>query len=487
MADLRKLVILHSNDLHGDFTEETVDETLLGGVSRLCGYVNKVRNEEENVLYCIAGDMLQGSVIDSEFKGLSTIEIMNLLGPDVASIGNHEVDYGLAHLLFLERCAKFPIVNANLFIKNPYTRLFRSNVILEVGGMKVMFIGIITDEIMMGMKSDMLGSFVHVEEAAREVGRICNSYQTTDIDFTVLLTHIGFEEDKQLAALLDPAWGVDLIIGGHSHTLLDEPEVVCGIPVVQAGVGTNQIGRLDLVINADTNSLHHMDWRLIPINSTECPRDEQMEETIMRYKANTDLKYNRVLCHFTRELTHPDRYRETELGNLFVDILADALGPDVMFLGSGTLRKPALPTVLNLGDFIEFYAYENPISQFSVTGDQLRRMLTYLFRDEMFASAHTEFFQISRDLRVVFDRGVKAITALTLRGKPVEDGALYTIGLQSFASDNFEKCFGFPIDEVRANKPPRVLTTSDRDVVLEFFNETSRADAKIDGRITVLQ
>ncbi len=196
MNQYEKLTILHSNDLHGDFLSKELDLSLMGGISMLSGYVNKIRREEPNTIYCIAGDMLQGSVIDSEFRGLSTIEIMNMLAPDVASIGNHEVDYGLAHLLFLERCAQFPIVNANLFIKNPYTRLFSPHVILEVGGMKVMFIGIITNEIMMGIRKDVLGSFVDVEDAANEVGHICNAYRDIDIDFTVLLTHIGFEEDK---------------------------------------------------------------------------------------------------------------------------------------------------------------------------------------------------------------------------------------------------------------------------------------------------
>ena len=95
MKNLKKLTLLHSNDMHGDFIAENIDSKLVGGVSLLCGYVNKVRAEEKNVLYCIAGDMFRGSVIDSEFKGISIIEIMNLLGPDVATIGNHEVDYGL--------------------------------------------------------------------------------------------------------------------------------------------------------------------------------------------------------------------------------------------------------------------------------------------------------------------------------------------------------------------------------------------------------
>ena len=95
---LKKLTLLHSNDLHGDFLAEEVESGLLGGVSMLSGYISKVRNEEPNVIYAIAGDMFRGSLIDSEFKGISTIDIMNLLAPDVVTIGNHEIDYGLAQI-----------------------------------------------------------------------------------------------------------------------------------------------------------------------------------------------------------------------------------------------------------------------------------------------------------------------------------------------------------------------------------------------------
>ena len=125
MSRYKKLTLLHSNDMHGDFMAEKVDERLMGGVSMLAGYVDQVRKNQPNTLYCIAGDMLRGSVIDSEYKGFSTIEIMNALAPDVATVGNHEIDYGIAHLLFLEKCAQFPIINANLYIKSSHTHLER--------------------------------------------------------------------------------------------------------------------------------------------------------------------------------------------------------------------------------------------------------------------------------------------------------------------------------------------------------------------------
>ena len=185
MKNLKKLTILHSNDMHGDFLAERIDERLVGGVSLLSGYVNKVRREEKNVIYAIAGDMFRGSVIDSEYKGTSTIGIMNLMGPDVATIGNHEVDYGLAHLLFLEKCADFPIINANLHIKSNGRRMFRPFWIAHIDGMKILFIGIITEEVLAATKNDeLIGSFVDIGEAAREVGNICNAYNAIDIDFT---------------------------------------------------------------------------------------------------------------------------------------------------------------------------------------------------------------------------------------------------------------------------------------------------------------
>ena len=129
----KKITILHSNDIHGDFLGELKKGKgkLIGGLALLSGYINKVSEEEENVLYVISGDMVQGSLIDAEYKGISTMEIMNYLSPDVVALGNHEFDYDLPHLLFLEKMANFPIVNANLYIKDYHKRLMRSHYILN--------------------------------------------------------------------------------------------------------------------------------------------------------------------------------------------------------------------------------------------------------------------------------------------------------------------------------------------------------------------
>lgn len=487
MERYKKLILLHSNDMHGDFFEESVNGALIGGVSRLSGYINKVRKEEPNTLYCIAGDMFRGSVIDSEYKGLSTIEIMNALSPDVVTLGNHETDYGITHLLFLEKCAKFPIINANLFIRTNQARLFRPYVILEVDGMKILFIGILTEEVISQTKSEgLISSFIGIREAAAEVGRICDAYNATDIDFTVLLTHIGFEEDKRLAAMLDPAWGVDVIIGGHSHTYITEPAKVNDVLIVQAGTGTDQIGRFDITVDTLNNCVSEYQWSAVPIDDTHCPQDEEIERLIASYKKNTDAKYQRFVTRLRRELTHPERTRETEVGNLFADILMKSLNLDIMLLGSGSIRNTRFGPLVQFSELAECFPYDDSITMVTATGAQLRRMIRHMLRDEVWQGAHCEFYQLSKGMRVVYDRKTHEFLEFSLRDEPVRDEVRYTVGFQKFHYINLEENLAVSLEELSANSKPRVVATSCREVLDEYLSTHQHLDAKVEGRLVVI-
>lgn len=486
MAKLKKLTLLHSNDLHGDFMAEEVDSKLVGGVSLLSGYVNKVRQEEENVIYAIAGDMFRGSIIDSEYEGISTIEIMNMLGPDVVTVGNHEVDYGIAHLLFLEKCADFPIINANLHIKTNSARLFEPFIIVKIGGMKILFIGVITEVALAQCKTDgLIGTFVTLEDAADEIGRICNTYNSLDVDFTVLLTHIGFEEDKKLASLLDPAWGVDIIIGGHSHTFMDAPTEVNGIPIVQAGTGTDQIGRFDIVVDTRHNCIDSYTWSTVPIDAEHCPADTAIEQLITMYKTQTDEKYGRIITRFARQLTHPTRIRETELGDLFSDAMRDALGVDVFLLGSGSIRTEQLGPIVTKGDLDECFPYDDAVHTVYMTGAQLKHALMRMLRDEALAGAHTEFYQLSAGLEVEYDQTTHSFLKFDFEGEPVDDQRVFSVGLQHFHYTNLQDSFDLTLDELRENHADRVVSTSCTDVIEEVLLAGRHQDASGEGRLVI--
>lgn len=481
----KKFTILHSNDMHGDFFSEMAagSDHLTGGLALLSGYINKVRAEEENVLYVIAGDMLQGSLIDTEYKGISTIEIMNYLSPDVVALGNHELDYGLPHLLFLEKMAAFPLVNANLYIRKNQRRIMQPYLVLEKAGFDILFTGILTEKVMDALKLDsLIGSFVDIAEAAEEVGRICNTYKNDDIDLTILLTHIGFDSDVELAKALDPEWGVDMIVGGHSHTRLDKPAEVNGVLIATAAVGTDQIGRFDIVVDDDTNSIVEYTWQLVPIEPGVAEPDQKLLDYINSYKQVVDEKYNALLTRFNRTLTHPKREEETELGDVLADAIHPALSSDVVFLGSGSIRVQELGPAVTLGNFISCFPYDDSMIRYTVTGGQLKRTFGHIMRNEN-RDGEGECYQVNTGVRAVFDTASNSLISLEIGGAPVDDAREYTICIQGYHAKNAEPYLAIPPDEIEKIAPGKVMTTSAQQVLKERLGDTQNLDVRIEGRL----
>jgi 5'-nucleotidase/UDP-sugar diphosphatase len=481
----KNFTILHSNDMHGDFLAEAAgaEGKLIGGLALLSGYIDQVRREEENVLYVISGDMVQGSLIDSEYKGISTIEIMNYLAPDVVTLGNHEVDYGLPHLLFLEKMANFPIVNANMYIKTYNKRLMQPYHIINVAGFDIMFIGIITETVLQSLKMDrLIGTFISLEEASAEVGKICNAYKDEDIDLTVLLTHVGFESDQELAGLLKPEWGVDMIIGGHSHTILEQPAVVNDILIAQAGVGTDQIGRFDIVVDDDTNSIVQWNWQLLPVDDSLAEPDAELQKFIDSYKEEVDRKYNTMICRFAQKLTHPRREQETALGNLFADIFAERAQADVTFVGSGSIRAKELGPLVTLGDFSSTFPFDDTLLKLAVTGPQLKKIFTHILRPEN-RNSEGECYQINKGVQAVYVDASRELESLTINGQPVEDDGPYTICLQGYHYENSAPNIGLTNEELTALEQSRVVTTSAQDVLEEYLRSHQNLNSRVEGRL----
>lgn len=484
--NIKHLTLLHSNDLHGDFLAEEIDSNLIGGVSLLSGYINQVRRKSKNSLYMIAGDMFRGSLIDTEFQGISTIEIMNKLAPDIVALGNHELDYGIAHLLFLERCCKFPIVNSNIYIKSTGLRLFNSHKIIHIDGMNILVMGMLTEEIMTKAKTDvLLGTFVDLSDAAHEVGIICNSHKDTDIDFTILLTHIGHEQDIELAKKLDPSWGVDVIIGGHSHTLLEEPVNVNNILIVQAGVGTNQIGHFEIDIDTDKNAVDQYSWKTVAIDAEHCVRNDDMENFISNYKKITDAKYGTIITHLVDKATHPDRYMETTVGNLFCDALKNSFDLDIVMIGSGSLRAKELGPTITLGNLLDMYSYDEALIKVELTGKQLKDGLHRIIKDSITHELNiNEYYQLSEGVSALYHTKEDELTIL-LHGEPMDEQATYSIGMEDFHYTNIDKFLGIQFTPEQQRHQGRTITNNIRIAVEEYLKEQLHLFPKLEGRTGV--
>lgn len=482
----KKFTILHNNDIHGDFLAEVEKGgkgELIGGLSLLSGYINKVRREEENVIYAVSGDMVQGSLIDAEYKGISTMEIMNYLAPDVVTLGNHEFDYGLPHLLFLEKMANFPIVNANLYIKKYNKRLMKPYHIIKKAGFEILFTGIITDKILDSLKMDKLvGSFVSLEEAGSEVGKICNAYKNDDIDLTILLTHIGYDSDLELAKLLKPEWGVDMIIGGHSHTVLAEPTKVNNILVTQVGVGSNQIGRYDIEVDDDTNSIVSYKWQLIPITSKIAKPDKKLEDFINSFQKDVDRKYNVIVTKFSEKLTHPVREIETTLGNIIADAFAENAETDFMLVGSGSIRVKELGPLVTLKDFLACFPYDDALNRYEISGAQIKQIFSHIMRPEN-RTGEGECYQVNGKVRAKYNEKTKTLDSLLFDGKPVQDEMFYKICMQNFHFNNSKEYLGITNEELLKSGKDKVITTSARQVLEEWFKNHQNEKRVVEGRL----
>ena len=486
--DIRKLTLLHSNDLHGAFEAREKDGKLVGGIALLAGCLEQIRKENPNTLYAIAGDLFKGSLIDSQFKGISTIELINLLKPDVAAIGNHEADYGLSHLLFLEKCASFDLINANMFISSSRKRLFEPYKIIEIGGMRVLFISVITDEILQTAgKQDLIGSYLDVSDALTQIETIIDSYRTTDIELTVLLTHIGYDEDKKLAEKLDPKLGVDLIIGAHSHTTLFKPKIINNIPIVQVGSGFDHLGRFDIQIDIDTNTVTDLSWQLLDIDSDHCQADYLMSEALKAYQMQVDQNSSRILTTFKRQLTRPSRHSESQLGKLFADLMAKDSSFDIMLLGSGSFRGKMLGPVVDYQSFREFFPFNNAVYMIEVSGKQFRQMAHHYLKQSILTKGSAEFYDVSEGVRLIYDVKADELKECSFRNREIEDDDILKVALQEFHLNNIEEFLGVPYEEVTQKEKPKLIVSDDTSVYEELLSNSSNLDVSDEERITLIK
>jgi 5'-nucleotidase / UDP-sugar diphosphatase len=358
--------------------------------------------------------------------------------------------------------------------------------IVSKAGFDILFTGILTEKVLDALRLDeLIGTFVTLEEAGAEVGKICDAFKNDDIDLTIVLTHIGFESDKQLAAMLRPEWGVDMIIGGHSHTVLERPEEVNGILIAQAGTGTDQIGRFDITVDDDTNSILEWEWQLIPIAEGLAEPDQRMADFIDSFKSVVDQKYGVVLTKFARTLTHPKREEESTLGDLLADALAEGTGSDVVLLGAGSVRVKEMGPAVTLMDFISCFPYDDSLTRYSVTGAGLKRAFSHWMRPEN-RDGEGECYQVNSAVHATYSQDARGLVSLELNGEAVADEATYTLVLQGYHAKNVKPYLGLEPEELTASGPGRVVSTSAQTVLKEWLVTHQNVDRQLEGRLTYL-
>ncbi len=258
-----KLTILHTNDVHSRVEPFPMDGSRLqglGGTARRSSLLSKIRNEEKNVLLLDAGDIFQGTPYFNLFDGEVELEIMSKLGYDAGTFGNHEFDNGVAGILKHFDKAKFPFVTSNYdFSKTELAGKTKEYIVIEKDGVRIGIFGLGVDvEGLVDPKNHKDVVYLDPVEVSNRIVPILKNQEKCDL--VICLSHLGYsyKEDKISDLTLVPQTrDIDLIIGGHTHTLLDKPTEVLNADgkvtlVNQVGNGGVRLGRIDYIFNPIT-------------------------------------------------------------------------------------------------------------------------------------------------------------------------------------------------------------------------------------------
>ena len=276
-----------------------------------------------------------------------------------------------------------------------------------------------------------------------------------------------------------------MIIGGHSHSILEKPTEINNILIAQAGVGTDQIGRFDIVVDDDTNSIVDYKWQLIPINKKIAKPDKKLEKYIDSFKDEVDRKYSALICKLSKELTHPKREEETTLGNFVADGLAERSGADVVLVGSGSIRVKKIGPAVTLKDFLACFPYDDSLIQFEIKGLQLKKIFSYFMRVEN-RDGEGECYQVNCDVKAVYSDQKKLLVSLLIKNQPVLDNSFYKFCIQNFHYGNCKNYLNISPEELTASGKTKVVTTSVQQVLEEFFRNNQNTGRKVEGRLNFI-
>ena len=246
-----KLVILHVNDTHSHFEPvRNGEEAGLGGVIEQAAYVDSVRaaDGEGNVLLLHAGDFSQGTSYFSQLGGDLEIATIDAMGYDAVTIGNHEFDNGIEDLTRRLKMLDCPVVCANYdFSPFELGEIIKPYVVVEKAGRKIGIFGMLTDitKVVDRNIADRLPKYDDIETAQACADRLRNE---EGCDLVIALSHLGYSDDRRL---VEQTRNIDLVVGGHSHTFLEQMEYAVNpdgeqVPIVQDGCWGLYIGKIEI-------------------------------------------------------------------------------------------------------------------------------------------------------------------------------------------------------------------------------------------------
>ena len=488
-----KLNILHINDFHSRFdpitdTDSNCDaETdaageCFGGIARLKTIIDDTRAKYEtgNSLLLSAGDNFQGSLYYTTYKSKVVSDFFNQMGFDVVATGNHEFDDGPEEFTKFIDAAEFPIIGGNFDVSRDPTLKgkIKGSIVLEIGGEKIGIIGATTEDT---PEIASPGPNVEFTDVIQYVRGASEALDAAGVNKIILLSHIGYTVDQQVAAALPL---VDVIVGGHSHTLLSNtaegalgpyPTMVTNpdgveVPVVQA----NQYGKYlgDIAITWDDNGVVTAAAGEPYLIDASVTGNEDFKGQLAELAAPIEEAMGEVIGTTTAAIdgTRENcRAKECQMGNLVAEATLDRAkdqGATIAIANGGGLRASIDAGDITKGEVITVLPFSNTLATVDISGADVIEALENGVSDvENGAGRFPQVAGLKYTYTLSKPAGERISDVMVGSGdsfQPIDESATYTIvtnnyvrgggdGYTTFAEGENAYDFGPPLEEVLAD------------------------------------
>ncbi|WP_370400684.1 bifunctional metallophosphatase/5'-nucleotidase [Sulfitobacter sp. JB4-11] len=495
-----KLTILHTNDFHARFepiskydgpcsAEDNGEGKCFGGSARLMTAIADARAQTNNSILVDGGDQFQGTLFYTYYKGKLAAEMMNKMGYDAMTVGNHEFDDGPEVLRGFMDAVDFPVLmsNADVSAEPLLADTLAKSTVIERGGEKLGLIGLTpqdTDEL--ASPGDNITFSDPVAAVQGEVDKLT----AEGINKIIVLSHSGYGVDQRVAA---ETTGVDVIVGGHSNTLLSNtsdraagpyPTMVGDTAIVQAYAYGKFLGALDVtfddagMITAATGEPLVMDAAVTEDEGTVARIAEAakpLEEIRSKVVTSIDkpLGGDREVC----------RSQECSMGTLIADAMLARVadqGIQVAIQNGGGIRASIDAGEVTMGEVLTVLPFQNTLSTFQVTGEVL---LAALENGVSQVEEGAGRFPQVAGMTYAFDASAEAgsrVSDVMVGGAPLEMDKVYGV-----VSNNYVRNGGDGYDMFKTAANAYDFGPDLADVTAEYLAENAPYAPKTDGRITV--
>jgi 5'-nucleotidase / UDP-sugar diphosphatase len=446
LAQQVSLTILHTNDTHshllpfsypsiappGSDIAALKARSNIGGIARRSTLAKRLREELEKkgttVWLMDAGDFSDGTPFSTEYHGEADAAAMNAAGYKFGALGNHEFNNSLSKLKSLIGIFKYPILCSNASEKTTGALLARASEILAVGPLKIGIFGLVTKD-------------ASEYPAAKEAIAIADEVETSksmvkalrpQANIIVALSHSGEMVDQKIAAAVP---GVDIIVGGHTHSRLPVGEFVWhsnklkvddvnGTVVVQAHQWGGELGRLDLLFGKDSRGIWHIErYRasLIPV-TPDIPEDPSVAAVVDKFWKPIAARFGEIIGQAAADFI--ERGNDLAPYNLMADCIRDTFKTDIELENMGGIRAPLIKGKITREDLVTMDPFNNTVVTFKITGRELKDILK---------SHHPAISGI----RYRIENG--AIVETTIADKPLRENQTYTGSTNSYFAQKFMK------------------------------------------------